>query len=306
MSEKHNIFLCKDGIEVEEISTSVLGSYVTTKKIPYEQESAYKNLMLTKITPIVVDNILLKIQIQIKKVNGSPGRTGRPRLEESEDDVTNTRRKQWRESQNKYREKKGEYHEVHTEQPNIKKIPYGFKHIGHVYSSTNKRYDIIESDLRYRLYGGRSGKKRKTKQAHYYIAKESYREILVNLQPMLKRGVTCIELDRKYKDHRFTYSGSQTMATLLLGMFYGVVTMDNSKIPTKFFLSNLDNSSDIPSKKPELPDTSDIKAYHAEYYKNVTKPKRKRKSPIPHVVEGHYREGEWVPTYTKGIIKNQG
>jgi len=296
MSEKHNIFLCKDGIEVEEVSTSVLGSYVTTKKIPYEQDAAYKNLLLTKITPIVVDDVLIKIQIQIKKINGisemDSSTRGRPRLEDSE------QRKKWRESQTKHRNTTREQYEVHPEKPNIKKIPYGFQHIGHVYSSRNKRYDIIESDVRYRLYGHRPRGKRKTIKAHYYITKESYHEILAALQPMLKRGVTAIELKTKYKTHRFTYSASQTMATLLLGMFYGAVTMDTSKNPTKFFLPNSNNSSGQYSKRPELPDTSNKQLYQAEYYQKVVKPKRK--SPEEHTVAGHYQDGVWVPPYTRG------
>jgi len=65
----HKLYLCKDGIEIEAtVQIPIIEEKRTIiEKISYQQEAIYKNLELIKITPILEENILKKILLEVKR-----------------------------------------------------------------------------------------------------------------------------------------------------------------------------------------------------------------------------------------------
>jgi len=64
----HKLYLCKDGIEIEAtVQIPLLGNRNIMEKISYQQEAVYKDLELVKITPIIENNVLKKILLEVKK-----------------------------------------------------------------------------------------------------------------------------------------------------------------------------------------------------------------------------------------------
>jgi len=77
------------------------------------------------------------------------------------------------------------------------------------------------------------------------------------------------------------------------------------KLKPTIFL-NKDNLNDLGSQYQSkhsdlgLPPSSDKSAYNRKYYQEITKPKRERKKPYPHIVKTHDRSGNLVHEYERG------